>query len=68
MLSYSAPHKTWVQACYPQTLEEAIHDELGLAYERFMRLNDAGIDPYDDTRARLDAYLTGLENLLDWSE
>lgn len=68
MLSYDGTHRTWVRDPHPPTLEERLNDEYGLAYGRYARLCDDGVDAYDPRRARLDAYLTGLENLLDWSE
>jgi len=67
MLSWNTPRQTWEKLPEPD-LAQNIYDELGIAYRRYDNMCDQGMDYHDPVRARLDAYLTGLEKLLDWSE
>lgn len=51
------------------TLEQRVYDQIGLAYQRYDYLTlDLGLCPNSEYVLKADAYITGLEKLLEWSE
>lgn len=66
MLNYNPQSDEWEQQNRPETLEEDLFDNLGLAYTyRDYLLDDVVFTPQVQARLnRLDGYITGLETLL----
>lgn len=68
MLAYNGSRQMWVRIHESADLEQNIWDELGMARSEYDALCELGVDAHDPRRAKIDAHMTGLEKLLDWSE
>lgn len=68
MIAWNQNRQQWVKSQPERDLSQNIADDYALAYLRYDEMCNEGIDAHDPKRATLDAYLTGLEQLLDWRE
>jgi hypothetical protein len=69
MLSWNRAQDQWETDQRPETLAEQICEQIAISTQEYdYRLLDEGRSRTDSRMLRLDAYLSGLEKLLDWSE
>jgi len=67
MLSWNRADDQWETNWHPETLEEQICEQITISTQEYdYRWLDEGRSRDDARMLRLDAYLTGLEKLLDW--
>lgn len=67
MLSWNRADDQWETDWKPETLEEQICEQIAISTQEYdYRWLDEGRSRDDRRMLRLDAYLTGLEKLLEW--